>query len=222
MARKRIAVLIAPWMAALLASGVALAQSQPPAQQQPPSTPQSAPSQAPKVTPGEVDPETTTGAAVDPKSYIIGPPDILYVKVFRDKDFTGSYEVRPDGKITLPLIGDMQAEGLTPERLGAQIKQALSDLIINPDVNVMILQVNSKKYTVAGEVNRPGAYPLVAKVTVFDALNIAGGFRDFANEKNITIIRGTKRLKFNYKDFIKGKKVGDNVLLENGDTVLVP
>src|SRR5258708_4284897 len=96
--------------------------------------------EAPRVNPGTLDPNST-GAPVDPATYVIGPLDILAVKVFRDNDFSGQYQVRPDGKITLQLIGDMQAAGLTPERLGAQIKQALSDYLIKPDVVVQIYQV---------------------------------------------------------------------------------
>ena len=114
-----------------------------------------------------------------------------------------------------------QASGLTPERLGEQIKQALSDLINKPDVTVMGSQVNSKKYTVTGGVNRPGTFPMVVATSVFDALNAAGGFRDFANRKNILIIRGMKRLRFNYDDFVKGKHPEQNIPLENGDTILV-
>jgi polysaccharide export outer membrane protein len=176
--------------------------------------------EAPRVNPGALDPNAT-GAPVDPATYVIGPLDILAVKVFRDNDFTGQYQVRPDGKITLQLIGDMQAAGLTPERLSAQIKQALSDYLIKPDVVVQLYQVNSKTYTVSGEVYRAGRYPLLLPTHVFDAINDAGGFKDFANKKNVIIIRGSQRLKFNYEDVRKGKKLEQNVLLENGDTILI-
>jgi len=199
-----------------MALGLLFGQARP----EPANTPAPTNNEAPKAMPnGTAD--VTTGAPVDPKSYVIGSEDILYIRVWREPDFTGPVGVRPDGKITLPLIGDLQASGLTPERLGDQIKQALSDLINKPDVTVMVSQVNSKKYTVAGGVNRPGTYPMVVATTVFDALNTAGGFRDFANKKDILIIRGTKRLKFNYNEFVKGKKPEQNISLENGDTILV-
>jgi len=175
--------------------------------------------EAPRVTPG-LEPNIA-GAAVEPNTYVIGPLDLLYVKVFRDSDFSGQYFVRTDGKITLPLIGDLQASGLTPVALAGKVKTALGEYIIKPDVNVMVYQVNSKTYTVAGEVNRPGRFPLLITTHAFDAINEAGGFKDFANKTDITIIRGNRRLKFNYEDVRKGKKLEQNLELQNGDTVLV-
>jgi polysaccharide biosynthesis/export protein len=176
--------------------------------------------EAPKVTLGPPDPNTT-GVPVDPKAYVIGELDEILIKVFRDADFTGLYLVRPDGKITLPLIGEMQAAGLTPEALTAKVKEALSDLIIKPDVNVILVQVNSKSYTVTGEVNRPGKYPLLTETRVFEAINDTGGFKDFANRKNITIARGAKRFKFNYDEVKKGKNLNQNIVLQNGDTIII-
>jgi polysaccharide biosynthesis/export protein len=171
---------------------------------------------------------TTAGAeptaqAVDPKSYLIGAEDILHIEVFRDTDLTRAVNVRPDGKITLPLVGDLQAEGLTPERLGIQMKEALSQFMNNPEVTISVLAVNSKWFTVTGKVNHPGRFPLVTPIRVFDALGLTGGFQDFANEKNITIVRGAQRLTFNYKDYLKGKKeaLDQNILLQSGDTVSV-
>ena len=102
------------------------------------------------------------------------------------------------------------------------MKQALSEYIKQPDVTVEVIQVNSKRYTITGEVNRPGMFPLVVAVNVFDAINIAGGFRDFANKKDILILRSDgKRFHFNYQDYVKGKNLDKNILLENGDTVIV-
>lgn len=170
-------------------------------------------------------PPDATGLPIDPKTYVIGPEDIINIKVWRDQDFSGVKGVRPDGKITMPLIGDVQAAGLTPDRLAGQLKQAISEYIKQPDVTVEIIQVNSKNYTVTGEVNHPGRFPLVVKKTAFDAINDAGGFRDFGNDKDIVILRadGKTRLHFNYKDFVKHgeSKKNPNVLLENGDTVYV-
>ena len=160
--------------------------------------------------------------AVDPKTYVIGAQDILSIKVWREQDFTGLYTVRPDGKITLPLIGDVQATGLTPERLGDQLKQGLSNYINSPDVSVSLQSVGSKKFYITGEVNRPGEYVLAVPTKVFDALSNSGGFRDFANKKKIIIMRGADRLKFNYQDILRGKNLEQNIFLENGDTVVVP
>jgi polysaccharide export outer membrane protein len=198
--------------------GVGFAQT-PPQQTPPPVAPEKV--EAPKTIPGTT-PVDPVGLAIDPKSYVIGPEDILYIRVFHDNDFTGPVGVRPDGKITLPLIGDVQASGLTPERLATQLKQAISQYIIKPDVTVSVSQVNSKKYYLSGEVNRAGGYPLVVPTTVFEALNNAFGFKDFANKKNIIILRvGGKRFKFNYNEYIKGKRPEQNILLENGDTIIV-
>jgi polysaccharide biosynthesis/export protein len=166
--------------------------------------------------------KSDSGVAVDPKTYVIGAQDVLSIKVWREQDFTGLYTVRPDGKITLPLIGDVQASGLTPERLGDQLKQGLSNYINSPDVSVSLQTVGSKKFYITGEVNRPGEYVLAIPTKVFDALSNSGGFRDFANKKKIIIIRGTDRLKFNYQDILKGKNLEQNIFLENGDTVVVP
>jgi polysaccharide export outer membrane protein len=134
-----------------------------------------------------------SGVAVDPKTYVIGAQDVLSIKVWREQDFTGLYTVRPDGKITLPLIGDVQATGLTPERLGEQLKQGLSNYINSPDVSVGLQTVGSKKFYITGEVNRPGEYVLAIPTKVFDALSNSGGFRDFANKKKIIIIRGAAK-----------------------------
>ena len=129
--------------------------------------------------------------------------------------------VRPDGKVTMPLIGDIQVEGLTPERFRAQLKQALATYMNNPDVTITVMQVNSKRYTIAGEVTRPGPVALVLPTHVFDALSSVG-FRDFANKSKIVIIRGDKRLRFNYNDVLHGKHLDQNILLEPGDTIYVP
>jgi polysaccharide biosynthesis/export protein len=199
---------------------IALATAQVPAQQQPPPTPEKPP-EAPKTLPNSLGPENATGAMVDPKTYVIGPEDVLYINVFHEQEMSGAVGVRPDGKITRPLIGDMQAAGLTPERFSAQLKQALSSFMHNPDVTVTVAQVNSKRYTIAGEVGRPGPFPLVLPTRVFDALSSVG-FRDFANKKKIVIIRGDQRIKFNYNDVLHGKHLETNIFLEPGDTIYVP
>jgi polysaccharide export outer membrane protein len=158
---------------------------------------------------------------VDPNSYVIGAEDVIAISVFNEEKMSRMETVRPDGKITMPLLGDMQAEGLTPERFRAQLKQALATFINAPDVTITIMQVNSKRYTIAGQVMRPGPAALVLPTHVFDALSSVG-FRDFANLKKIVIIRGKERLKFNYNDVLHGKHLEQNILLEPGDTIYVP
>jgi polysaccharide biosynthesis/export protein len=162
------------------------------------------------------------GVEVDPHTYAIGTGDVLFIRVWREMDFTGPYTVRPDGKITIPLVGDLQAAGLTPERLGDQLKQALADYINSPDVSVSLQQINSKKFFITGEVVRPGEYTLTTPTRIFDALANASGFRDFANKKKIVIIRGAERIRFNYLDVLKGKDLDQNIFVENGDTIVVP
>jgi polysaccharide biosynthesis/export protein len=161
------------------------------------------------------------GAAVDPNKYIIGPEDILRVLVWREPDLTGIYAVRPDGKITMPLIGELQAAGLTPEQLKKSLIEALLKYINNPDVTVMVQDVRSKKYYIDGEVNRPGLFPLVTPTTVLEALSSAGGFKEFANQKKIRILRHGAILKFNYKEVTNGKHMEQNIYLENGDHIIV-
>ncbi|MGD1091769.1 MAG: polysaccharide biosynthesis/export family protein [Bryobacteraceae bacterium] len=196
----------------------AAAQNRPSNSEAPPPVPEKV--EAPRTIPGTaVDPVGIPG--IDGKTYVIGAEDVLFIKVWRENDFTGPEAVRPDGKITLPLIGDVQAAGLTPERLAAQLTQALSQYINKPEITVTLAQVNSKKFSITGGVNRPGTYPLVTPIKVSDALNLGGGFRDFANKKDIIIVRGDKRLHFNYNDWTKGKKLDQDIIVENGDTILI-
>jgi polysaccharide export outer membrane protein len=171
---------------------------------------------------------TTTGTEpiaqpVDPHTYLIGPEDVLKIEVFRDMDLSRLVNVRPDGKITLLLVGDLQAEGLTPERLTVQVKEAYAQFMNSPEVTISVMQVNSKSFTITGKVNRTGRMPLVTPMRIFDALGLAGGFQEFANTKKITIIRGGDRLYFNYNEYVKGKKeaLDQNIWLQNGDTILI-
>lgn len=162
------------------------------------------------------------GPAVDPKSYIIGPEDVLFVRVWREPDLSGPVSVSPDGKISMQLINEVQAAGKTPEQLTSAITESLGKYMNHPEVNVQVATVNSKKYFISGEVLRAGAYPLAVPTRVMEALIQAGGFRDFAKTKKIYILRGSTKYNFNYKDVSKGKHQEENILLENGDTIFVP
>ena len=186
-----------------------------------PKGPEPVKQEAPKANTSSTDATAGTGLSIDTKTYVIGPEDILFISVWREDTLTHQYGVRPDGKITVPLVKDIQAAGLTPERLGEQLTQALGEYFTKPEITVTVVQVNSKKFFITGEVNRTGQYPLVTPITVFDALNSAGGFRDFANRRAIVIVRGTQRIKFNYEDVLKGKKLEQNIFVENGDTIIV-
>lgn len=164
----------------------------------------------------------TTAAPVDPKSYKLGPEDVIFIRVWREPELTGPILVRPDGKISMPLIGELEAAGVTPEELSKNITEALGKVMNRPEVFISVQQVNSKKYYLVGEVNRAGEYPLITRTTVFDAISKAGGLREYANGKKIVISRGDKRIKFNYKEVLAGKNLSQNIDLENGDTVIVP
>jgi len=160
-------------------------------------------------------------------SYVIGNDDLLAINVWKQPDITRSIPVRSDGKISLPLIGEVQATGRTPLQLEQTIATRLQTYIENPEVTVMVQQINSEKFNVLGQVTKPGSYPLTLATTVLDAIAEAGGFRDFAKQKSIYILRQNRngsetRIAFNYKDVIKGKDVAQNVRLRPGDTIIVP
>lgn len=167
-------------------------------------------------------PAMPTAAPVDPGKFEIGAEDILAVRVWHEPELSSAVQVRPDGKITLPLIGEVQAAGLTLEALKAQIVTALSEYINKPEVMVSLQSVQSRRYHITGEVNRPGTFPLVIPVTVLEALTNSGGFREFANPKKITILRKGKIIKFNYNEVVKGKNMQQNIPIENGDYIVVP
>lgn len=184
--------------------------------------PEPAAAQAPKAESAVSGAAASLPASVDPNKFDLGAEDVLFIRVWRENDLTGVHVIRPDGKITLPLIGEMTAAGLTPAALQKELTDSLSKFINNPQVTVQVQAVRSKRYYVTGEVFRPGAYPLVVPTTAFEAITLAGGFREFANKKKITIARGKERLKFNYNDVTKGKNLSQNVLLQDGDTIIVP
>ena len=162
-------------------------------------------------------------ASVDPNTYKIGSEDVIKVVVWKEPDLSFVAAVRPDGKVTAPLLGDLTANGETPANFAAILKEKLGELVNNPLVNVEVVQVRSKKYYITGQVQRTGMFPLVVPTTVLEALTMAGGLSEWADKKKIIIIRGEQRLRFNYDAAIKGKKgkMDDNVLLQNGDFVVV-
>ncbi len=160
-------------------------------------------------------------AGIDAKSYILGAEDTILINVWHSPDFSGPHMIRPDGKITIPLIGEVEAAGFTPEALGTAIQDKLKKVLREPDVSVSVTEVRSRRYFIEGEVNKPGEYKLVVPTRVLEALVNAGGFKDFAHQADITIMRGRVRLKFNYKAAIKGKELDKNVFLEPGDIIIV-
>jgi polysaccharide export outer membrane protein len=166
-----------------------------------------------------------TPATTDP-SYVIGAQDVLDVNVWKEPDMTRIVPVRPDGKITLPLINDVDAAGSTPQQLASTVTERLRKYITEPQVTVIVTQINSQRVFVVGEVLRAGAFPLVPGTTVLQALASAGGFTTFANVKKIHVMRVVNgkhvELPFNYREVLKGDNPDQNIKLEPGDTVVVP
>jgi polysaccharide export outer membrane protein len=166
-------------------------------------------------------------AAHSDSSYLIGANDVLAINVWKEPDISRSVPVRSDGKISLPLVGELQAGGQTPQQLEQEITKRLQSYISEPEVTVIVTDSKSQKVNILGMVSRPGAFLLTSSTTVLDAIAMAGGFKDFAKQKSIYVLRqgpdGTQqRLSFNYKEVIKGKNPEQNIRLQAGDTVVVP
>jgi polysaccharide export outer membrane protein len=160
-------------------------------------------------------------------SFVIGPDDILAVNVWKEPDITRSVPVRSDGKITLPLVGELQAGGQTPGQLQKEIATKLQSFISEPEVTVMVQEIRSQRFNVLGQVAKPGSYLISNSARVLDAIAIAGGFRDFAKKKSIYVLRRDAkgqqvRLAFNYVQVLKGKNPEQNIELRPHDTVVVP
>ena len=159
--------------------------------------------------------------------YVIGEEDILSISVWKEPDLTRQVPVRPDGKISLPLIGEVVASGLTAPKLSSVITEKLKAYISNPEVNVIVQEVRSQVFNVVGEVLKPGPYELTRPTTVLDAIGLAGGPAPFAKLKSIRIMRTLpdgkeERLYFDYKAALKGQKMEQNIYLKTGDIVIVP
>jgi polysaccharide export outer membrane protein len=160
-------------------------------------------------------------------NFVIGADDVLAINVWKEAEISRSVPVRSDGKISLPLAGEVQAAGQTPRQLEVEIAKRLQNYISEPEVTVIVQQINSQKFNILGQVVKPGSYPLTNSLTILDAIAVAGGFRDFAKKKSIYVLRqspggGQSRVHFNYKDVIKGKDADQNVQLQPRDTIVVP
>lgn len=153
--------------------------------------------------------------------YVVGTLDVLEIRVWNDPKLSGIYTVRPDGIISLPLIGEFKADGMTVPQLTDAVRAKLTTVMNDPEVNIQVAKINSKRIYVFGGVMRPGEMPLYQNMTVLDALSNVG-FRDFANTKKIRIMRGNQTFTFNYKDVSKGKHMEENIFLQSGDRIFVP
>ena len=167
------------------------------------------------------------GGGTAAEEFVIGTGDVLAINVWKETEISRVVPVRSDGRISLPLIGELQAGGRTPKQLETEVATKLKDYVSEPEVTVIVQEIKSQKFNVLGMVMKPGSYTLTKPVTVLDAIALAGGFRDFAKQKDIYVLRraadGTSsRLPFNYKDVVKGRNPAQNVTLQSSDTIVVP
>lgn len=164
--------------------------------------------------------------ANDDPAYLIGAQDVLDISVWKEPDISRTVPVRPDGKISLPLVRDIQAAGLTPMQLERLVAEKLQKYVTDPQVSVIVKEINSQRIYILGEVTRSGAFTLLPNMTVLQALSGAGGFTQYANLKGIYLLRleNGRQVKypFNYKEVISGQNPGQNMLLKPGDTIVVP
>jgi len=207
--------LVAGALPLTLLVGTAAAWTQTPPQPAQPPPPQAAPAPPPGLPKG-----------VDlPTDYVVGPDDALAVMFWREKDLSAEVVVRPDGMISLPLLNDIQAAGLSVEQLRQRVMEAASRYVQDPSATVVVKAINSRNAFITGMVAKPGPYPLTNATTVMQLIARAGGLLEYANESNITILRTdggqTRSFKFNYKEVAEGKKLQQNIQLKPGDTVIV-
>ena len=189
---------------------------------------QTIPAQAGQAAPAQAPPAQATAhqAATQDPNYIIGARDVLDISVWKEPELTRALPVRPDGKVSLPLLNDVQAAGLTPTQLANNISNELKKYVTNPQVTIIVTQINSQRIYILGEVSRAGAYPLLPQMTVLQALSSAGGLGTFANGKKIYVLRQVdgkpEKYPFHYKDVLAGKRANENIELKAGDTIVVP
>ena len=164
--------------------------------------------------------------AADSDRYVIGPEDVLYIHVWREEALTRSIPVRMDGKISVPLIDDIQAAGLTPLQLKETLTEALKAFVDNPNITVVVIEANSYKVFISGEIRAPGVHRLRSETSLLQFIIMVGGFTEWANKKKILLIRKEngkeKRMTINYTKIVDGTEPGSNVILKPGDTIIVP
>jgi len=176
---------------------------------------------------GAVDQHNTSTSNRVSDDYIIGPSDTLSINVWKDSELSRIVTVRPDGKISLPLVGELEVSGLTASNVQRLITQRLTEYVSTPQVTVIVQDVKSQTFVMLGKIGKPGAYPLGKPITILEAIANAGGLQDFAKGGKIYVMRHrdggtTETLHFDYRKVIKGKNLEQNVLLKNGDTIVVP
>ena len=173
-----------------------------------------------------MDPPASVAGTISASTYVIGLEDVLDVNIWKEPEISRTVPVRSDGKISLPLLHDVQAAGLTPVQLGAEISKDLKKFFNDPQVTVIVAAMNSQKVYILGEVSKPGPVLLVPNMTVLQVLSVAGGLSQYANEKKIYVLRKENgketRLLFDYRQAVEGRGPGRNIVLKPGDTIVVP
>ena len=177
--------------------------------------------------PGKPAPAPAAPAGVPlPADYVIGPDDVLSILFWKEKEISGDVVVRPDGKISLPLLNEVAAAGLTPEQLREKLGREAVRYLTDPNVTVVVKQINSRKVFITGQVAKPGPYPLTGPTTVLQLIAIAGGLHEFADSKKIVVMRTEQgrpvSYRFNYKEVLERKNLKQNIELKPGDTIVVP
>jgi len=184
--------------------------------------------QAPQATKAVAASTTAVVTAVPvAPDYVIGPDDVLSILFWRDKDLSAAdVTVRPDGKITLPLLNDVQASGRTPEQLGDAIREAARKYVEDPNPTVIVKEIKSRRVFITGRIEKPGLYPLNGRTTILQLIAMAGGLREFVDGKDISVMRNEKDKQtvfdFNYQDVVKKRYLNQNIELKPGDVVVVP
>src|SRR5262245_12806614 len=214
---------------ALIAATVAVAHAAGPQAPAPAASPQTTPTRAAAPAPAATGSVTTTRPimAQPPGDYILGPGDVVTVSVWQKEALSRTVPVRPDGKISLPLLHDIQAAGLTAMQLRDKLTVALAEFLATPEVSVIVAEVHNFRVSVIGEVLKPGVYEFRSTASVLEAIAMAGGFSPFASPSKISVIRKdgdgqTKKVKFNYNRAVQANGDEDNVSLQPGDVVVVP
>jgi polysaccharide biosynthesis/export protein len=199
-----------------------------PAPQPPAPKPGTPPATVQPPTAGQQPPATKTadGGVPLPPGYVIGTEDALSINFWREKEMSADVVVRPDGKISLPLLNDIQAAGLTPDQLREQLVKAATKFVADANATVVVKEIKSRNVYITGQVTKGGSFALTGDMTILQLIALAGGLLEYADSKNIVLTRNEngapKYYKFNYKDVMKGKNVQQNLVLKPGDTVIVP
>jgi polysaccharide export outer membrane protein len=171
-------------------------------------------------------PPPPEGDPMNGEDYVIGSADVLAIRVWKNPELSVTVPVRPDGRISVPLLDDVQAAGLTPEELKDRITESLRAYVANPDVTVVVSEINSKQVYVIGGAAQQGAVPLTRDLRVLDVLSIVGGFGGFADKNGVRVLRrtasGMSEYRFDYEAFLDGRATESNLLLQAGDTIVVP